>query len=270
MISWAESVFSIREGWFGYRDGKTVLQDINLSLNPGRFYGLIGPNGSGKTTLLDLLASTLQPDKGTVLFRGKPLAAYRRQELARMLAFVPQDFALGFEYTVFDVVLMGRHPHIPRFSSPAAKDLDRVEEALALMDITQLRDRAVTRLSGGEKQRVIVARALAQDTQALILDEATSNLDIRHTIEIMRVVSDRVRQKGMTVIAAIHDLNLAAAFCDELVVLKAGSVVTQGAVRDVLTNPLIQEVFAVDGHIRVHPETMALGIDYVFRKEADL
>lgn len=263
-------LFSIHGGWFGYRNGNAVLKDINLSMATGRFYGLIGPNGSGKTTLLDLLASTVQPDRGTVYFKGKPISAYRRKELARMLAFVPQDFALGFDYSVFDVVLMGRHPHIPRFSNPAARDLNMVEEALALMDISHLQNRAVTDLSGGEKQRVIVARALAQDTQVLILDEATSNLDIRHTIEIMRVIADRVRQKEMTVIAAIHDLNLAAAFCDELVVMKAGSIVTQGPVRTILTGPLIQEVFSVEGHVRIHPQTMTLGIEYAFRKDTSL
>jgi ABC-type cobalamin/Fe3+-siderophores transport system ATPase subunit len=269
MTPQAEPVFSIHGGWFGYRHGNTtVLEDIDLAMTAGKFYGLIGPNGSGKTTLLDLMASTLKPSRGTVLFQGRPITGYRRQELARMLAFVPQDFALGFDYSVFDVVLMGRHPHIPRFSSPAARDLERVEEALALMDITHLRDRAATNLSGGEKQRVIVARALAQDTPVLILDEATSNLDIRHTIEIMRVVSDRVKQKAMTVVAAIHDLNLAAAFCDELIVVKAGRIVAQGPVRDILTDPLIREVFSVEGHVRIQPETMTLGIDYRFRKDA--
>ncbi|MDR3629818.1 MAG: ABC transporter ATP-binding protein [Desulfocapsaceae bacterium] len=258
-----QSVFSIRDGWYGYR-GPPVLADINLTMEAGRFYGLIGPNGSGKTTLLDLLAATSQPDTGIVLFKGRPVRSYRRQELARQLALVPQDFALGFDYTVFDVVLMGRHPHIPRFSNPTAKDLDLVEEALALMDIKHLRDRVVTRLSGGEKQRTIVARALAQDPQVLILDEATSSLDIKHTIEIMRAVSDRVRFKALTVIAAIHDLNLAAAFCDELVVLKAGRIVAKGPVEDVLTSRLIQEVFSVEGHIHIHAQT--LGIEYAFRK----
>ena len=258
-------IFSIHDGWFGYQ--KTpVLENINLSLSKGKFYGLIGPNGSGKSTLLDLLTATIKPDQGTVAFKDRPMASYRRPELARMLALVPQDFTLGFDYTVFDVVLMGRHPHIPRFSSPSGKDLDLVEEALAIMDITTLRDRIVTHLSGGEKQRVVVARALAQDTEVLVLDEATSNLDIRHTIEIMRVIYRRVAKKAVTVIAAIHDLNLAAAFCDELIVLQDGKVVTSGPVNEILTDQLIREVFSVESHVNYNSETLTPRIEYDLRK----
>jgi len=265
MASSSTSLFSIHDGWFGYNK-YPVLQSINLSLSKGKFYGLIGPNGSGKTTLLDLLVSTKKPDKGTILFKERPVATYRRQELARMLALVPQDFTLGFDYTVFDVVLMGRHPHIPRFSSPSGKDLDLVEEALAIMDIAALRGRVVTDLSGGEKQRVVVARALAQDTEVLILDEATSNLDIRHTIEIMRVIYGRVVKKAVTVVAAIHDLNLAAAFCDELIVLQDGRIVTSGPVKEILTDQLIRDVFSVESHVYQNSETLSPRIEYDFRK----
>jgi iron complex transport system ATP-binding protein len=259
------SLFSIHDGWFGYAKNP-VLENINLSISKGKFYGLIGPNGSGKTTLLDLLASTTKPDRGTVIFKDRPVTTYRRQELARMLALVPQDFTLGFDFTVFDVVMMGRHPHIPRFSSPSGKDLDLVEEALAIMDITILRDRPVTDLSGGEKQRVVVARALAQDTEVLVLDEATSNLDIRHTIEIMRVIYSRVVKKDLTVVAAIHDLNLAAAFCDELIVLQDGKIVTSGPVQVILTEELIWKVFSVESHVYYNTETQTPRIEYDLKK----
>jgi ABC-type cobalamin/Fe3+-siderophores transport system ATPase subunit len=259
------SIFSIRDGWFGYKKDP-VLENINLSLSKGNFYGLIGPNGSGKSTLLDLLTATMKPDRGTVLFKDRPVSTYRRPELARMLALVPQDFTLGFDYTVFDVVLMGRHPHIPRFSSPSGKDLDLVEEALVIMDIADLRDRVVTDLSGGEKQRVIVARALAQDTEVLVLDEATSNLDIHHTIEIMQVIYSRVVKKAVTVVAAIHDLNLAAAFCDELIVLQNGKVHSCGPVNDILTDRLVREVFSVESHVYYNSETLIPRIEYDLRK----
>ena len=265
MMTSADSVFTIRNGWFGYTKNP-VLEDINLSISKGKFYGLIGPNGSGKTTLLDMLIATTPPDRGEVFFKERPVAAYRRQELARLLALVPQDFTLGFDYTVFDVVLMGRHPHIPRFSSPSGKDLDLVENALAVMDITGLRDRTVTDLSGGEKQRVVVARALAQDTEVLILDEATSNLDIRHTIEIMRVISSRVVKTAVTVVAAIHDLNLAAAFCDELIVMKDGKIVTSGPVQEIRTDTLIRQVFSVKSHVYLHSQTQTPRVEYELNK----
>ncbi len=265
MAASSQSVYTIRDGCFGYTN-TPVLDDINLSISRGKFYGLIGPNGSGKTTLLDMLATTTRPDRGEVLFKNRPVASYRRQELARLIALVPQDFTLGFDYTVFDVVLMGRHPHIPRFSNPSAKDLDLVENALTLMDITSLRDRAVTDLSGGEKQRVVVARALAQDTEVLILDEATSNLDIRHTIEIMRVIYGRVVKTAVTVVAAIHDLNLAAAFCDELVVLDKGRIVAGGPVQEILTNELIRQVFSVEGHVYLHSHTQTPRVEYELNK----
>jgi ABC-type cobalamin/Fe3+-siderophores transport system ATPase subunit len=269
MITPSPSMFSIRNGWFGYTTNP-VLQDINLDIAKGKFYGLIGPNGSGKTTLLDLLAATIQPDQGTVMLKDRPVNTYRRLELARLLALVPQDFTMGFDYTVFDVVLMGRHPHIPRFSSPSGKDLDLVEEALSTMDISGLRDRLVTDLSGGEKQRVVVARALAQDTEVLILDEATSNLDIRHTIEIMRVFYSRVVKKAVTVVAAIHDLNLAAAFCDELIVLQNGKTVASGPVQEILTDHLIRQVFSVEGHVSHNPQTLTPRVEYDLRKNDTL
>jgi ABC-type cobalamin/Fe3+-siderophores transport system ATPase subunit len=265
MVSAATSVFSIRDGWFGYTQ-TPVLEDINLSISRGKFYGLIGPNGSGKSTLLDLFTATKQPDQGEIVFKDRPVATYRRQELARLIALVPQDFTLGFDYTVFDVVLMGRHPHIPRFSSPSGKDLDLVENALTIMDIAGLRNRTVTDLSGGEKQRVVVARALAQDTEVLILDEATSSLDIRHTIEIMRVIYSRVAKMSVTVIAAIHDLNLAAAFCDELIVLKDGKIVTSGPVQEILTDTLIRQVFSVESHVYLHSETQTPRVEYELHK----
>jgi iron complex transport system ATP-binding protein len=265
MLSAAKSVFTIRDGWFGYTQNP-VLEDINLSISKGIFYGLIGPNGSGKTTLLDLLAATTQPDRGEVVFKERPIGTYRRQELARLIALVPQDFTLGFDYTVFDVVLMGRHPHIPRFSNPSGNDLDLVENALAIMDIASLRDRTITNLSGGEKQRVVVARALAQDTEVLILDEATSNLDIRHTIEIMRVIYRRVVKTAVTVVAAIHDLNLAAAFCDELIVLNDGKIVAIGPVQEILTDTLIRQVFSVESHVYLHSETQTPRVEYELHK----
>jgi len=226
-----------------------VLTDIDLTIKKGKIYGLVGPNGSGKTTLLDLLSGRYQPQNGTICFQGQPTSSFSTTKIAKQLAFVPQEFNLGFDFTVFDIVLMGRHPHIPRFSNPSQHDLLLVNNALKKMDMGHLKNRLVTELSGGEKQRVIVARAIAQDTDVLILDEATSNLDIHHTMTIMNVIRKKTDSEQLTVIAAIHDLNLASLFCDELIVLKNGTLYKQGAISELITQELIREVFSVDANI---------------------
>lgn len=243
-------LFAMDKGCFAYR-GDDVLKDIDLRLAPGRFYGLIGPNGSGKSTLLDLLTATRCVRSGTLHFQGRPMGGYSKKELARKIALVPQQFAMGFDFTVAEVVLMGRYPYIPRFGSPTVRDRDLVEDAMAKMQIQSLRHRLVTDLSGGEKQRVVVARALAQDTEVLVLDEATASLDIYHTIEIMHVIRMLVHEQGRTVIAAIHDLNLAAAFCDQVIVLQDGHLHKTGAVAEVLTSRLITDVFQVEPELQL-------------------
>ncbi len=263
-MSNSEIIFEIVGGNFSYRN-HSVLQDINLQIKSGKFYGLIGPNGSGKTTLLDLLMATRKLLQGTLEFRGRTLEEYDKETLAKMLALVPQDFTMGFAYSVYDIVLMGRHPHIPRFAAPSKKDLLIVEEALTTLDISHLQNRSVTDLSGGEKQRVVVARALAQNTPVLILDEATSSLDIQHTIEIMRVIRQRVKNKGMTVVAAIHDLNLAAAFCDKLIVLKDRKIHSTGKVDKVLNSKLLTDVFSVQGCVKLDARNKAPRVELELR-----
>lgn len=241
-------IFEIKDGQFSY--GKTtILQDLNFSLQQKKFYGLIGPNGSGKSTMINLLMATNTLQSGTIKFRSTPLESFSRRQLAKHLALVPQNITVGFDYSVHDIVLMGRHPHIPRFSPPSEKDLKIVSHAIKLLDIEHLKKRPVTQLSGGEKQRVIVARALAQDTEVLVLDEATSNLDIEHSLEIMRILRNLVDSKNTTVIAAIHDLNLASAFCDDLIVLNNTAVYDIGPVKAVLTTALLHDVFSVDATI---------------------
>ncbi len=242
------SLFHIENLSFAYRSNM-VFENINFQLEKGKFYGLIGANGSGKSTLIELLMATLSPISGVINYQAKSLHSYSRQELALRLALVPQHFSMDFEYTVYDVVLMGRHPHIPRFASPSQHDIDAVELAMKTMDIVHLQERAVSALSGGELQRVIMARALSQETEVLILDEATSNLDIQHTIAIMRVIKERVHTNGLTVIAAIHDLNLAAAFCDNCLVLKDGSIFANAAVENIFTPELLQSVFSVQASV---------------------
>ena len=241
-------VFDVQQCSFSYGAGM-VLGDISFSLQAGRFYGLLGPNGSGKTTLLDLMTAGHPRQTGQIDFLGKDIGSYRKHTLARHIALVPQDLTIGFDYPVFDVVLMGRHPYIPRFSMPSSDDIDLVEAALVEMDISALRDRPVTHLSGGEKQRVLVARALAQNTEVLLLDEPTASLDISHTFDIMQAIRRRVSTSGTTAIATIHDLDLAAVFCDELLVLKQGRLYRSGSVHEVMTAELVRDVFNTEADI---------------------
>ncbi len=234
---------------FGY-GSRPVLQDIDLDLIQGRCYGVLGPNGSGKTTLLDLLCGLLTPDRGTVQFCGRPLAGWQPKLLARKVALVPQDFVVRFGFTVREVVEMGRHPHLGRFESLSDQDHALVDAVMEELSIAALSDRPVTQLSGGEKQRVAVARALAQDPEILLLDEATSNLDIFHSLSILGTIDRRVREQGLTVIAALHDLNLAGFFCDSLLFLKQGEILYQGAMDDILQSEVIREVYGVEAVVR--------------------
>ena len=247
-------LFAIQNLNAGY-NARDVLHDLSFTLDSGLFYGLIGPNGSGKTTLLDLMLGNLTPRCGTVLFKDQEVDQYPHRDLAREIALVPQDFRINFDFTVLDVVMMGRHPHIPRFANPSPTDRAIVDQVLAELEISGLQDRLVTQLSGGEKQRVIVARALAQDTPVLILDEATSSLDIQHSLQIFQVLQKRCRDRGATIIAAIHDLNFAAAYCDAIILLNQGRLVTIGPPRQVLTAELLHQVFAID--CQAHEETFS-------------
>ena len=233
---------------FGYHQ-MPVLRDITLGLRSGRCTGILGPNGSGKTTVLDLLAGLHRPQSGAIEFQGRPLAAWPKKHLARLLALVPQDFMVGFGFSVREVVEMGLHPHLHRFAAPSRADLQLVDQALAATGIEALADRPVTRLSGGEKQRVAVARALAQRPAVLLLDEATSNLDIHHSLELLQLIRRRFEQQAMQVVAVMHDLNLAASFCDHLIFLKEGQVICQGPTDQVLTPATIQTVYGVEAEV---------------------
>ncbi|MFQ6758145.1 MAG: ABC transporter ATP-binding protein [Deltaproteobacteria bacterium] len=244
----ATSGFGLTGVSFAY--GETpALADLDISLQPGKFYGIVGPNGCGKTTFLDLLTGTKSPDRGSVTFMDRPVADYLRRDLARLVALVPQDFAIDFAFTVQEVVLMGRHSHIGRFASPGAEDWQQVDAAMAAIGISHFKDRFVNELSGGEKQRVVVARALAQQTPCLLFDEATSSLDVQYTMQIFNVAKKLVQEEGRTVIAVIHNLNLAAAYCDELIFMKKGKVAASGPTNTVLESAMIKKVFGVESRV---------------------
>jgi iron complex transport system ATP-binding protein len=239
-----EILFSLQDVCFSY--GRTrVIHDISLSFAPGRFYGIVGPNGSGKTTLLDLLIGSKRPEQGSVLYKGREISGLSRKYLARQLALVPQEFDTGFGFSVEEIVLMGRHPHMKRFSSPGDSDWEIIDAALASIGIEDLRDRLTNTLSGGQKQRAVVARALAQDTPVLLFDEATASLDVQYTLQIFNLARTLVKDRNKTVIAVIHDLNLAAAYCDHLIFLKNGTVAIHGPTGETMTNGNIFNIFGV-------------------------
>ena len=240
--------YRIRE--LGFRYGtQAALQDLTLDLEAGRFYGILGPNGSGKSTLLDLLMGYRRPSQGSVSLNGRPLAQYRGRELARLIALVPQDFYIQFPYRAEELVMMGRYPHIPRFSAPALADRSVVAAVMEQTGVAQFRGRLITELSGGERQRVVFARALAQEAAILLLDEATASMDIRHAIDFLKLAAQGVRKAGRTVIAVFHDLNLAAGFCDELVFLKAGVIAARGRTGEVLSSRTLEAVFQVQARV---------------------
>nr|WP_279593424.1 ABC transporter ATP-binding protein [Pseudodesulfovibrio sp. S3-i] len=226
-----------------------VLNGLDIAFEPGRLHGILGPNGSGKSTLLSVLAGHLRPSAGRATMGDRPVSGFSAAALARLCALVPQQADLNFPFTVFETVLMGRHPHIPRFSRPTAQDLVTVEESLAAMDLDPLRGRILADLSGGEQQRTAVARGLAQDTPVLLLDEPTSSMDIRHTMAAMTELQRLAKTKNRTVITILHDLNLAARFCDRVFLLDKGRVHAYGNVAHTLTPDNIHAVFGVHVHI---------------------
>ena len=245
----SEQLWQLQQVGFKY-GAASVLQGLDLQLEKGCCYGVLGPNGSGKTTFLDLLCGLLVPETGTITLCGRLLADWNHWQLARKVALVPQDFVVRFGFTVREVVEMGRHPHLGRFAGLDSRDHELVDVVMEELGIAVFGDRPVTRLSGGEKQRVAVARALAQDPEVLLLDEATSNLDIFHSLSILATIRSRIREQGLTVVAALHDLNLATFFCDRLIFLKNGRLVCQGPIDEVLRAEIIHEVYGVEAEVR--------------------
>lgn len=256
-----QALFQVRDVHYAY-GGKAALNGIDFSLAQGRFYGLIGPNGSGKTTLLDLLLGEKEPSAGRVYYQGRSPHDFGRRALAREMALVPQDFQINFAFTVMEAVMMGRHPYLPRFGNPLREDYAIVEQAMADIGIAHFGDRPVTELSGGEKQRVVVARALAQQTPVLLLDEATSSLDVKYSLDILKAARRLVRYQGRTVIAVLHNLNQAAAFCDEIVMLREGTVYRAGLTPEVLTAEAIREVFEVESLVENNPYSGVPQVSY--------
>jgi iron complex transport system ATP-binding protein len=248
-------------GYPGARRGTApVLRGVSMEVPAESFVGILGPNGSGKTTLLRMLAGLLRPSRGRVLLDGADLAGANRPALARRMAVVPQETQLAFEYSVIEVVLMGRYPHLGAFEIEGPADFAIAREALAATGTLALEDRPFGTLSGGEKQRVIIAAALAQISGAagsgiLLLDEPTVALDLAYQLELADLLRDLQRRRPMAIAVSTHDLNFAAGLCRTLVLLKNGEVLAAGPTEDVLTPAGIRSLYGVESDVSRHPAT---------------
>lgn len=228
-------------------------------VNPSEFVGLIGPNGSGKSTLLKSVYRILKPDAGLITLDHQEVYRLSAKKTARKMAVVSQESPVVFDFTVKEMVLMGRFPQKHFLESDTAEDMEMMERALSQVGMLEFRDRSFMSLSGGEKQRVMIARALAQQTKILVLDEPTNHLDVHHQIQLM----DLVKTLNVTVLAALHDLNLAAYYCDRLYVIDSGKIVASGKPEDILTEDLLRDVFHVSTDIFIHPLTEKVHITYL-------
>jgi iron complex transport system ATP-binding protein len=227
---------------FGY-SSKKVIDEVSTEIQKGDFAGIIEPNGAGKTTLFKLITRVIKPWDGTITYKNKNILAARPRELAKEIASVPQVIEAPFSFTVRDFVMLGRYPHTPIFSVPNKTDMDIVDESLLSTDAIEFKNRTLDSLSGGERQRVVLAQALAQKPELLLLDEPTSHLDIGHQIAILDVINKLNKNKGLTVIMVIHDLNLASEYCNKLILIDQGRIKVSGHPDDVINYKILEQVY---------------------------
>lgn len=226
-------------------DDVTILKDISLAIEKGDFVGIIGPNGSGKSTLLKNVYRVLKPTRGSIYLNAKKLSAQTNKQIAKELAVVSQEFDYGFDFTVREIVLMGRYPLKEFYEIQNKEDERIVDLALERVGLKSFKNRSFLTLSGGEKQRVLIARAIAQETEFIIMDEPTNHLDVGYQMKVM----DLIRSLDKTVLTAIHDLNMAMVYCDKIIVINDGVIVQTGNPTEVITEELIQTIYDVPAHI---------------------
>lgn len=235
--------------WQAEDKEKYILNNISGRFKEGGFYGILGPNGSGKTSLVRHILRFIDVKHGLICLDNKDIKDYSRKELACSISFVPQNVNIDVSFTVYDIVAMGRNPYMKRFQDLSQKDRDLINHAMEVTNCAYLKDKAFSYLSGGEAQRVLVARAIAQDTKYLILDEPISHLDIRYQVELMETLKKLNEEENKTIIAILHDLNLSSAYCKEIFLMKDGKVYIEGLVKDVLTEENLKAVYDINFEI---------------------
>ena len=230
-----------------------VMRDLTFQVTPGEMVGLIGPNGSGKSTIIKALSHVISPYSGKILLDGKNIAKIPRAELARLIGVVPQMPLLPSTFTAFEIVLMGRNPHLGLFQYESARDMDITWQAMEKTATQSLAERRVGELSGGEIQRIVIARVLAQEPKSILLDEPTANLDINYQVEILDLIKNLCLENNLAVVITLHDLNLASQYCGRLILLNNGRVHAQGTPSEVINSQNIKEVYGADNCVYTHP-----------------
>lgn len=239
---------------FSY-NGNYVLRDVNFTVKKGEFVGILGPNGAGKSTLLKLIDRLIVPQSGNIYIEANLIKNFSRKELAKKIAFVQQDFKTAFNFTVFDIVLMGRYPHQESYFSYDKRDKEIAVKAMEATDCQHLMPREFFSLSGGEKQRVVLASALAQEPDILLLDEPTTALDLRHQIHFYKIIRKLQSENNITILNVTHDINLLIQFCDRFVIIKDGHIVLDGGISDIIRKEVLQEVYETSLEMIIHPQS---------------
>ncbi len=249
-----EAVLSLDGVRFGY-GARRVLQDIDLQVRQGEILGVLGPNGSGKSTLLNLMDGIVLPDKGEVKVKGIPLRDLDRSAVAKKIAVVTQEDHFRFPFSVMQVVLMGRFPHLKALQFEGERDMAVVHRALEMTSCLDLTDRSIHELSGGERQRVLIARALAQEPAVILLDEPTSFLDLKFKRGIFRLIEHLSREKGLSVVVVSHDIDLVSQYCSRVLLLKGGTIFSIGEPQQVISASNVEAVYECPVHVDMHPVT---------------
>jgi len=256
-------ILQLQDVSFAYQKDSVVRQ-VSLDIHPGEFVGILGPNGSGKSTLLKLMGGLLKNDSGKVLFRETELRQYSKKRLAQSIAWIPQEHPMVFPFQVAEIVLMGRHPYLAPLTFETEQDFAIAGRAMKITDTAHLSGRSFNEISGGEKQRVVIASALAQEPEIMLLDEPTAALDIKYQLEVLSILKRLNHKDGMTLLMAMHDLHLASKFCQRLILINQGQIVRDGTPEQVLQKEVLEQVYGVriklfhdheDGSVMISPES---------------